>query len=79
MDRTPRKDFLPFDLISDVDQKVVNKYGVWQGKSLYGRKFMGIVRSTFIIDKEGVLRKIFPKVKVKVHVDEVLEIVKGLL
>jgi len=69
---------LPFDLIADVDKKVVNKYGVWQEKSLYGRKFMGIVRSTFIIDKEGVLRKIFPKVKVKVHVDEVLEIVKGL-
>lgn len=69
---------LPFDLIADVDKKVVNKYGVWQEKSLYGRKFMGIVRSTFIIDKEGVLRKIFPKVKVKVHVDEVLEFVKGL-
>ncbi len=69
---------LPFDLIADVDKKVVNKYGVWQEKTLYGRKFMGIVRSTFIIDKEGVLRKIFPKVKVKVHVDEVLEIVKRL-
>ena len=61
-----------------MDQKVVNKYGVWQEKSLYGRKFMGIVRSTFIIDKTGVLRKIFPKVKVKGHVDEVLEIVKTL-
>ena len=47
---------LPFDLISDVDQKVVNKYGVWQEKSMYGKKFMGIVRSTFIIDKIGVLR-----------------------
>jgi peroxiredoxin len=57
---------------------VVNKYGVWQEKSLYGRKFMGIVRSTFIIDKEGVLRKIFPKVKVKGHVDEVLAIVNSL-
>jgi peroxiredoxin Q/BCP len=69
---------LSFDLISDVDKKVVNKYGVWQEKSLYGRKFMGIVRSTFIIDKEGVLRKIFPKVKVKGHVDEVLAIVNSL-
>ena len=64
---------LPFTLISDVDQKVVNKYGVWQEKKLYGRKFMGIVRSTFIIDKSGVVRKIFPKVKVKGHIDEVME------
>lgn len=69
---------LPFTLISDVDQKVVNKFGVWQEKKLYGRKFMGIVRSTFIIDKSGVVRKIFPKVKVKGHVDEVREALKEL-
>ncbi len=69
---------LPFTLISDVDQKVVNKYGVWQEKKLYGRKFMGIVRSTFIIDKSGVVRKIFPKVKVKGHVDEVMQALKEL-
>jgi len=69
---------LPFTLISDVDQKVVTKYGVWQEKKLYGRKFMGIVRSTFIIDKSGVVRKIFPKVKVKGHIDEVLEVLKKL-
>ncbi len=69
---------LPFTLISDVDQKVVNKYGVWQEKKLYGRKFMGIVRSTFIIDKSGVVRKIFLKVKVKNHIDEVLEALKEL-
>jgi peroxiredoxin Q/BCP len=69
---------LPFTLISDVDQKVVNKYGVWQEKKLYGRTFMGIVRSTFIIDKSGVVRKIFPKVKVKGHIDEVLEALKEL-
>ena len=69
---------LPFTLISDVDQKVVNKYGVWQEKKLYGRKFMGIVRSTFIIDKSGVVRKIFPKVKVKGHIDEVMEALKEL-
>ncbi len=69
---------LPFTLISDVDQKVVNKYGVWQEKKLYGKKFMGIVRSTFIIDKSGVVRKIFPKVKVKGHIDEVLEALKEL-
>jgi len=69
---------LPFTLVSDVDQKVVNKYGVWQEKKLYGRKFMGIVRSTFIIDKLGVVRKIFPKVKVKGHIDEVMEALKEL-
>ena len=69
---------LPFTLISDVDQKVVNKYGAWEEKKLYGRKFMGIVRSTFIIDKSGVVRKIFPKVKVKGHIDEVLEVLKEL-
>lgn len=72
------KNDLPFTLISDVDQKVVNKYGVWQEKKLYGRKFMGIVRSTFIIDKSGVVRKIFPKVKVKGHIDEVLEALNEL-
>ena len=69
---------LPFTLISDVDQKVVNKYGVWQEKKLYGRTFMGIVRSTFIIDKTGVVRKIFPKVRVKNHIDEILEALKEL-
>ena len=69
---------LPFTLISDADQKVVNKYGVWQEKKLYGRTFMGIVRSTFIIDKSGVVRKIFPKVKVKGHIDEVLEALREL-
>jgi len=69
---------LPFTLISDVDQKVVNKYGVWQEKKLYGRTFMGIVRSTFIIDKSGVVRKIFPKVKVKGHIDDVMEALKEL-
>ena len=69
---------LPFTLVSDADQKVVNKYGVWQEKKLYGRTFMGIVRSTFIIDKSGVVRKVFPKVKVKGHIDEVLAALKEL-
>ena len=73
-----KKQSLPFTLISDEDKKVVEKYGVWQEKSMYGKKFMGIVRSTFIIDKTGKIRKIYPKVKVKGHVDEVLQTVKGL-
>ena len=69
---------LPFDLISDIDQKIVNKYGVWQEKSLYGKKFMGTIRSTIIIGKSGIIRKVFPKVKVKVHIEEVLGVLKEL-
>ncbi|CAI2717878.1 thioredoxin-dependent thiol peroxidase [Nitrospina watsonii] len=69
---------LPFTLISDVDKKVVEKYGVWQEKKLYGKTFMGIVRSTFLIDKQGVVRKIWPKVKVKGHAEEVLASLKEL-
>ena len=69
---------LPFTLLADVDKKVVQKYGVWQEKKLYGKTFMGIVRSTFIIDKTGTVRKIFLKVKVKNHVEEVLSAIKKL-
>ena len=69
---------LPFTLLADVDKKVVQKYGVWQEKKLYGKTFMGIVRSTFIIDKTGTVRKIFLKDKVKNHVEEVLSAIKEL-
>ena len=69
---------LPFELIADENKKIAEKYGVWQEKKLYGKTFMGIVRSTFIIDKTGVVQKIFPKVKVKGHVDEVIEILKKI-
>ena len=69
---------LPFTLLADVDKKVVQKYGVWQEKKLYGKTFMGIVRSTFIIDKTGTVRKIFLKVKVKNHIEEVLSAIKEL-
>jgi thioredoxin-dependent peroxiredoxin len=69
---------LPFELIADENKKICEKYGVWQEKKLYGKTFMGIVRSTFIIDKIGVVQKIFTKVKVKGHVHEVLEIVKKI-
>lgn len=67
---------LNFPLIVDEDKKIVNAYGVWQEKSLYGRKFMGVVRTTFIIDENGKIAKIFPKVKVEGHVDQVLEALK---
>jgi thioredoxin-dependent peroxiredoxin len=69
---------LPFTLLADVDKKVVQKYGVWQEKKLYGKTYMGIVRSTFIIDKTGTVRKIFVKVKVKNHIKEVLSAIKEI-
>ena len=64
---------LPFTLLSDEDKKVVAKYGVWKEKSMYGRKYMGIERTTVIIDEKGKVQKIFPKVKVNGHVEEVLD------
>ena len=69
---------LPFTLLADIDKKLVQKYGVWQEKKLYGKTYMGIVRTTFIIDKTGTLRKIFPKVKVKTHIEEVLSALKEI-
>ncbi len=63
---------LNFPLLSDEDGKVCKAYGVWQEKSLYGRKFMGIVRTTFLINPEGKVEKIYSKVKVKGHSKEVL-------
>ena len=69
---------LPFTLIADIEKKVVQKYGVWQEKKLYGKTFMGIVRTTFIIDKAGTIQKIFSKVKVKNHIEEVISELKKL-
>lgn len=67
-----------FDLISDPEQKLCNKFDVIREKNLYGRKFMGIVRSTFLIDSDGKLRREWRKVKVEDHAEEVLEAVKAL-
>ena len=64
---------LNFLLISDPEHKLAEKYGVWKEKSMYGRKYMGIERSTFVLDKDGNIEKEWRKVKVKGHVDEVLE------
>jgi len=69
---------LPFTLIADINKKVVQKYGIWQEKKLYGKTFMGIVRTTFIIDKTGTIQKIFPKVKVKTHIEDVLSALKEI-
>ena len=68
---------LPFDLLADVDHQVAEKYGAWGEKSLYGRKFMGIIRSTFLIGPDGKVKKAWPKVKVEGHADEVLAALKG--
>lgn len=69
---------LPFTLLSDESKKMLEKYGVWKEKSLYGRKYMGVERTTVLIDKEGRIVRVFPKVKVTGHVQEVLEALKGL-
>jgi peroxiredoxin Q/BCP len=68
---------LPFTLIADTDHAVATAYGVWKEKSLYGRKFMGIERTTFLIDAKGVVQKVWTKVKVDGHVDAVLAAVKA--
>lgn len=69
---------LPFELLADVEIEMCKLYDVYQLKKLYGKESMGIVRSTFVIDGEGVLREIFTKVRVKGHVDAVLETIKSL-
>jgi len=63
---------LNFPLLSDEDKKVVNAYGVWKEKNMYGKKYMGIERTSFIIDEDGKIKRVFPKVKVEGHYDEVL-------
>lgn len=68
---------LPFTLLSDEKKEVVEKYGVWKEKSMYGKKYMGIERTTFIIDEVGKIQNIFPKVKVAGHVNEVMKTLKG--
>ncbi len=63
---------LPFPLARDEKKELVKKYGVWKEKSMYGRKYMGIERTTFVIDGRGTITHIFPKVKVARHVEELL-------
>ena len=69
---------LPFLLLSDEDGKVCEDYGVWQLKKMMGKEYMGIVRSTFLIDKDGNLVKEWRAVKVNGHIEEVLELVKEM-
>ena len=63
---------LPFNLISDEDHKVVNDYGVWQLKKFMGREYMGIVRTTFIIDENGLISDIISKVNTKEHTSQII-------
>jgi thioredoxin-dependent peroxiredoxin len=67
---------LNFPLLADTEKKVAEKYGAWQEKNLYGKKTMGIVRSTFLIDEDGKILRIFPRVRVDGHFEAVLEALK---
>lgn len=71
------KEGLTFDLLSDEDGDVCERYGVWKEKSMYGRTHMGIERTTFVIDENGRIARVFAKVKVQGHADEVLEAVRA--
>jgi peroxiredoxin len=77
-DKFKAKHALGFALASDVDGEVVQSYGAWVQKSLYGRSYMGIDRSTYVIDGSGVIRAVWRKVKVPGHVAAVLKTVQGL-
>jgi len=68
---------LNFPLLADTDKKIVEGYDVWKEKSMYGKKYMGIERTTFVIDKDGKISHIFPKVKVDEHYEEVLKALEG--
>jgi thioredoxin-dependent peroxiredoxin len=69
---------LPFTLLADVDKKVVEKYGVWAEKSMYGRKYYGILRTSFLVDPNGKIVRIYEKVKPAEHVEQVMADLKEL-
>ena len=69
---------LPYPLLADPEKKVVSAYGVWVEKSMYGRKYMGVARTTFIVDAKGKIAQVFEKVKPEGHAEAVLAAVKGL-
>ncbi len=64
---------LPFTLVADPSHSIIDKYGVWGEKQLYGRKYLGIHRTTFLIDEKGIIRKIFLKPKNKQHAEEIIQ------
>lgn len=65
---------LPFPLIADTSKKIMDDYGVWREKSLYGKTFMGVVRTTFIIDEKGIIEKVIEKVKTSEHTDQIFKL-----
>ncbi|HEU4633728.1 MAG TPA: thioredoxin-dependent thiol peroxidase [Flavisolibacter sp.] len=65
---------LPFTLLADPQHKIIGKYGVWGEKNLYGRKYMGLHRTTFVIDENGVIQKIFLRPKNKAHAEEIVKV-----
>ncbi len=77
-DKFKTKQELNFTLISDQDKLLCEAFGVWKEKSMYGKKYMGVERSTFLIDGEGIVRRAWRKVKVPGHVAEVLEAAKSV-
>lgn len=68
---------LNFTLLSDASRKTLEAYGVWQEKNMYGKKTMGIVRTTYLIDADGKVTHVFPRVKVEGHAQEVLAALRG--
>src|SRR4051812_12096067 len=64
---------LPFILLSDPSHKIMNKYGVWEKKKLFGHEYMGVLRTTFVIDEKGIIRKIFLRPKNKAHAEEIIK------
>jgi len=67
---------LPFPLIADTSHDLLDKYGVWDQKKLFGREYMGVLRTTFVIDEKGVIKKIFTRPKNKVHAEEIIAAMK---
>jgi len=78
LEKFVEKQNLTFDLLSDEDHAIADKYGVWGLKKFMGKEYMGLIRTTFIIDKNGKLSHVIDKVKTKIHHDQVLEIVRKL-
>jgi thioredoxin-dependent peroxiredoxin len=67
---------LPFDLISDVDKEILISYNAWGEKSMYGKKYMGVIRKTYLINKVGIIDNIFEKVDTKAHTQQILKVIK---
>lgn len=77
-DKFAKKYSLPFTLLADENKEVVNKYGVWAEKSMYGRKYMGTLRTSFLVDPAGKIARIYEKVKPEAHAEQVLKDLNNL-